>query len=370
MGMQNKEKLFYLGLPTYTKTNIDKRIDNVPTDEELLQIQSYYKGATKENVKVFEMGFGNTINDRVNDIFSEKSIDVMVKTAIGKPVLEDHDHTKCIGKVFDTYAKVVDYVCEDGTIIPNVKTAFAKFYVLNTEKYQNIIADMEGGIKEFTSPGFSIKGARCSICNKEYSKCRDHFKGEMYDGVLCSAILEVKEVAEISIVYLGCQYGTQIEKSYGGEEMELKELQAKYDSLEKDFNEYKEKYSESSVNELNTKINDLTAEKNALSELVKVFGEDVSVADLETVKENAEIGKEAREISIKEIKRLKALVDTAKGFPTMEKTLNKFLEGADYAELKEYEKSLTAEANELVPTGRQTETPVVEVKSNNKKLWK
>lgn len=370
MEMQNKEKIYQLGVPTYTKTNIDKRLDSTPTDEELEKIKKYYKNATKENVKVFEMGFCNTITDRVYDIFTEKSIDKMVKTAVGKPVLEDHDHSKCIGKIFETYSKNVDYENESGVVYSNIKTGFAKFYILNTEKYQNIIADIEGGIKEFTSPGFSLNGATCSICGKDYWDCWDHYKGKEYDGEICTTILDVKELAEISIVYLGCQYGTQIEKTYGGEEMELKELQAKYDSLEKDFNEYKEKYSESSVNELNTKINDLTAEKNALSELVKVFGEDVSVADLETVKENAEIGKEAREISIKEIKRLKALVDTAKGFPSMEKTLNKFLDGADYAELKEYEKSLTAEANELVPTGRQTETPVVEVKSNNKKLWK
>ena len=37
---------------------------------------------------------------------------------------------------------------------------------------------------------------------------------------------------------------------------------------------------------------------------------------------------------------------------------------------KEYEKALSVEARELVPTGKQTETPEVEVKTNNKNLWK
>ena len=50
--------------------------------------------------------------------------------------------------------------------------------------------------------------------------------------------------------------------------------------------------------------------------------------------------------------------------------MTKFLESADYTYLKEFEKSLLDEANEVISTGKKTETVEVEVKSKNNTLWK
>ena len=376
MAMDKKDKIFQIELPSNIKTNTNKRIDSTPTDEELRIIkEKYYKGATKDNIKVFEVSCGNIISDRVSDAFSDTSIDTMIKTGIGAPFLEDHDITKCVGKIFDMYAKNVDYEDNNGVVYKDIKTAFAKIYIPIEDKYKNIITDIETGVKDFISPGFTIKGAKCSICGKDYSECREHFKGEIYNGQLCSAILEVKELHEVSVVYKGCQYGTRIEKIYGGEDMELKELQAKFETVEKEFSEYKEKYSEKSFNELNAnveelnkKINDLTASNTSLTELVKVFGEDVSAEDLKTVKANAEIGKSAKEETISEIKRLKALVDAARGISSTF-DMTKFLDNAEYSYLKEFEKSLVEEAK-VIPVGKQTETSDVEDVEETKNLWK
>ena len=51
----------------------------------------------------------------------------------------------------------------------------------------------------FTSPGFLVKKARCSICNKDYAVC-DHIVGRPYMGQICSKIIEDAHLLEVSIV--------------------------------------------------------------------------------------------------------------------------------------------------------------------------
>lgn len=369
------DNIYQIKVPTYAKMlGIEPRESNIPTEKDLEKVKKFYKKANTENIVVYEMSFCNVIPDRQEDVFSEKSIDTMVKTCVGKQLVNAHDTRKdCIGKIFDAYSKNVDYEMEDGTVLKDIKTGFLKFYIPNSAKYQDIINDIETGMKEYSSPGFTINSVSCSVCGKDYlgSECH-HIAGKEYDGVVCHTVLDVKEVAEVSLVYLGAQYYSQIVKCIEGGvlKMDVKELEAKIEGMEKEhedlqkaFDEYKEKYSEKSFEDINAKA-------DALAELVKVFGENVSAKDLEIVKANAQIGLEARELAIKEVKRLKALVDSAKNLPAMEKTLERFLEVAEYSELKEYEKALSVEARELVPTGKQTETPEVEVKTNNKNLWK
>lgn len=373
MAMDNVKKFFSVEMSPYVKiTGVELRENNQPTEEELPKIKKHYKKANTENVAVFELSFCNTIPDRQDDIFTDTSIDTLVRTVVGKQLINGHDTEKdAIGKIFDSYVKNVDYVGEDGKEYKDIKTGFIKVYIPKIKRLENVIEDLETGMKEFTSPGFTIEKVVCSICGKDYlhSDC-EHIKGRVYDGQKCYTILEAKECAEVSLVYLGAQYYSQIVKNLdGGEDMELKELQAKFETVEKEFNEYKEKYSVKSfedlnanVEELNTKINDLTASNEKLSTLVKVFGEDVSVEELNTVKANAEIGKSAKEETISEIKRLKALVDAARGINSSF-DMTKFLDNADYDYLKEFEKSLVEEAK-VIPVGKQTETVEVEVKTN------
>ena len=382
MRMDNVKKYFSVEMSPYVAIKgLEVRETNQPTEEELTKIKKYYKKANNENVAVFEFSLCNTIPDRQDDIFTETSIDTMAKTSVGKQLINGHDTDKdAIGKIFDSYVKNVDYVGEDGKEYTNVKTGFIKAYIPRTKRLADVIEDLETGMKEFTSPGFTIKKVICSICGKDYinSDC-SHYKGEVYDGQKCYTLLEVKECIEASLVYLGAQFYSQIIKTIqGGSNMdELKELKAKFETVEKELIEYKEKYSEKSFNELSAsieefknKIDELTTSNANLSELVKVFGEDVSVEDLKTVKENAEIGKSAKEATIGEIKRLQALVDAALGL-NISFDMTKMLGTADYTYLKEYEKSLVERAK-AIPTEKQTETSnYKEVEEEtNKNLWK
>ena len=356
------DKNYNFEMASHVKIITEKREDSIPTDEELEKIKSYYKKATKDNVAVFEMSFCNTIPDRQDDVFTDNSVDTMVRTVIGKQFINGHDTSKdSIGKIFDSYVKNVDYEGQDGKIYNNIKTGFIKVYIPKTTRHENIIEDLETGMKEYTSPGFSINKITCSICGEDYlgKKCK-HLKGKEYKGKKCITILDVKECVEVSSVYLGAQYYSQIVKNFnGGEDMTLEELQVKFDTMEKDYNEYKEKYSEKSFNELIEKT-------NILDNFIKIFGDNVTEKDLISVKENAEIGKSAKEETIKEIKRLQGVLSEVKGI-SMTKTFDKFLNGADYQELKDLEKSIS-EAVKSIPTGKQTETSNVDVEEENN-LW-
>jgi len=51
----------------------------------------------------------------------------------------------------------------------------------------------------FSSAGFIVRSAKCSICGGEYDDC-DHIAGRVYWGEFCSMVVERADLKEISIV--------------------------------------------------------------------------------------------------------------------------------------------------------------------------
>ena len=86
-----------------------------------------------------------------------------------------------------------------------------------------VIADIEAGIKKEVSVGCAMGFAMCSICGGEYGNC-GHQKGEYYDGQLCCAILqEPMDAYEFSFVAVPAQRDAGVLKASGGRRC-LKEL--------------------------------------------------------------------------------------------------------------------------------------------------
>jgi hypothetical protein len=72
----------------------------------------------------------------------------------------------------------------------------------NGEKYSNKLHLLEKLLfppQLFSSPGFIIESAKCSICGKEYGEC-EHVKGKAYMGKLCYRIIEKCKFTEVSFV--------------------------------------------------------------------------------------------------------------------------------------------------------------------------
>ena len=125
-------------------------------------------------------------------------------------------------------------VCEDG-----VSYIKAWAYIRRGGNAEEIIADIEAGIKKEVSVGCAMGRAVCSVCGGEYGSC-GHQKGEYYDGQLCCVILkEPMDAYEFSFVAVPAQREAGVLKGMGGGRKTLKELaeafgaQAEYRALYK-----------------------------------------------------------------------------------------------------------------------------------------
>ena len=113
-------------------------------------------------------------------------------------------------------------------------------YIRRGGANEELIADIEAGIKKEVSVGCAMGRAVCSVCGGEYGCC-GHLKGECYDGQVCCAILkEPMDAYEFSFVAVPAQPHAGVLKGLGGRSKCLKELaeefgvQAEYRALFKD----------------------------------------------------------------------------------------------------------------------------------------
>ena len=110
-------------------------------------------------------------------------------------------------------------------------------YIRRGDANDEIIADIEAGIKKEVSVGCAMGRSVCSICGSDYGSC-GHRKGESYDGQVCCAILqEPMDAYEFSFVAVPAQREAGVLKGLGCGKPKLKELadefgaQAEYRAL-------------------------------------------------------------------------------------------------------------------------------------------
>ena len=101
-------------------------------------------------------------------------------------------------------------------------------YMVRTGRNQDLIAEIEGGIKKEVSVGCAVAEARCSICGeniRDQSRC-PHEKGREYDGKLCWAdLVRATDAYEWSFVAVPAQREAGVMKSMR-QDMEQMEREA------------------------------------------------------------------------------------------------------------------------------------------------
>ncbi|MBQ1169665.1 MAG: hypothetical protein IIX49_02410 [Oscillospiraceae bacterium] len=169
--------------------------------------------------------------DRDFERFDTAALGTLAKLFIGKTGVVDHKWSadKQIARIFETQV-----VKEAG--ISYIK---AWAYIRRGGSNDEIIADIEAGIKKEVSVGCAMGMAVCSVCGSEYGTC-GHLKGETYDGeVACAILQEPMDAYEFSFVAVPAQRDAGVLKALGGGNRCLKELaeefgaQAEYRALYK-----------------------------------------------------------------------------------------------------------------------------------------
>lgn len=203
-----------------------------PTAVQLDAINAQAKAQlTAEQVYVFSLRLCDDQVDRDFERFDTGALGELAKLFIGKTGIVDHQWStdKQIARIFETQV-----VKEAG--ISYIK---AWAYIRRGGSNDEIIADIEAGIKKEVSVGCAMGMAVCSVCGNEYGTC-GHLKGEMYDGQVCCAILkEPMDAYEFSFVAVPAQREAGVLKAKGDANRCLKDLaeafgiQAEYRTLYK-----------------------------------------------------------------------------------------------------------------------------------------
>ena len=187
---------------------------------------------TAEQVYVFSLRLCDDQIDRDGERFDTAALPALAKLFIGKTGITDHKWSsdKQIARIFETQV-----VRED-----RVSYLKAWAYIRRGGANDEIIADIEAGIKKEVSIGCAMGRSVCSICGSDYGTC-GHRKGEHYDGQLCCTILkEPMDAYEFSFVAVPAQPNAGVLKALDSGVRSLKELadefgaQTEYRALYKD----------------------------------------------------------------------------------------------------------------------------------------
>ena len=198
------------------KKETEVGMGGIPTAVQLEAINAQAKGTlTQEQVYVFSLRLCDDQVDRDGERFDTAALPGLAKLFIGKTGIVDHKWSSD-GQVARIFAAEV--VTEEG--ISYIK---AWAYIRRGGHADEIIADIEAGIKKEISVGCAMGRSVCSICGSDYGTC-GHIKGEHYDGTLCCAILqEPMDAYEFSFVAVPAQKDAGVLKALGSRRT-LKEL--------------------------------------------------------------------------------------------------------------------------------------------------
>lgn len=188
-----------------------------PTAAQLESINALAKTRLNgEQVYVFSLRLCDDQVDRDFERFDDVALPGLAKLFVGKTGIVDHRWSagNQVARIFETQV-----VRENG-----VSYIKAWAYIRRGGANEEIIADIEAGIKKEVSVGCAMGRAVCSVCGSEYGTC-GHRKGESYDGQVCCAILqEPVDAYEFSFVAVPAQRDAGVLKAMGGQKRHLKEL--------------------------------------------------------------------------------------------------------------------------------------------------
>ena len=202
----------------------------VPTEVQLEAINAQAKAKlTADQVYVFSLRLCDDGIDRDFERFDTAALPGLAKLFIGKTGIVDHK--------WSTDAQVARIFAAEVVKEEGVSYIKAWAYIRKGGHADEVIADIEAGIKKEVSVGCAMGRAVCSICGSDYGTC-GHQKGQNYDGQVCCAILqEPMDAYEFSFVAVPAQRSAGVMKAMKSSRKCLKVLadefglQAEYRSL-------------------------------------------------------------------------------------------------------------------------------------------
>ena len=188
------------------------------TAEDLEQINGLAKAElSAEQVYVFALRLCDNEVDRDFERFDGEALERLGELLAGKSGIFDHQWSARgqTARIFRT--EVVREPTARTEAGDEYRWLKGWAYLLRTEKNQDLIAEIEGGIKKEVSVGCGAGRSVCSICGEENGSCA-HVPGQRYDGRLCFRELrDITDAYEWSFVAVPAQRAAGVLKRFGQE---------------------------------------------------------------------------------------------------------------------------------------------------------
>lgn len=195
-----------------------------PTGDDLAKINQFScRELTADEIYVFKVDLCNNDIDRDFECFSVSALNTLADEFIGKTGIRDHKMSaeNQMARVFDTEVIKIDgRKTKHGS---DFYTLRAKAYMLKTSENENIISEIDAGIKKEVSVSCSAGSGICSVCGKDRRKGNcGHINGKNYDGKLCYTTLDdITDAYEFSFVAVPAQKEAGVVKAFGIEKGEI-----------------------------------------------------------------------------------------------------------------------------------------------------
>ena len=170
-----------------------------------------------EEVYVFSVILCDNEVDRDFEQFTEPALQKLSKLFMGKTGVFDHNpkSTNQTARIFGAQV-----VCDPHRLTKNKEPYYAlraEAYMVRCAKNEDLILEIDAGIKKEVSVGCQIGSVTCSVCRADMksSPCR-HQKGKVYSGKLCTHILsDPTDAFEWSFVAVPAQPAAGVTKHLG-----------------------------------------------------------------------------------------------------------------------------------------------------------
>ena len=198
--------------------------ENEVTEQELAAINRLSKKKlTAQEVYTFCVKLCDNEVDRDLERFDREALEKLAELFVGKSGIFDHTWS-AEGQTARIYRTEV--VEGEGVTAAGDRYCYCKgwAYMLRTAKNEELIAEIEGGIKKEVSVGCSARTSICSICGAESGGC-SHIRGQYYGGELCyTQLKDITDAYEWSFVAVPAQPQAGVLKRFGQGEGSLKAL--------------------------------------------------------------------------------------------------------------------------------------------------
>ncbi|MCL2014149.1 MAG: hypothetical protein FWG69_04090 [Oscillospiraceae bacterium] len=199
------------------QTNETNPVEIKPSSEDMSKINKYTRRALRsEEVYIFNIVLCDNETDRDNERFTVDALKKIAEIFIGRTGIFDHSQKgeNQTARIYDaSLESATDRKASCGDVYHYVK---ASAYMVRSKRNQDLILEIDGGIKKEVSLSCQVAKRVCSVCgvNRKVKSC-SHIPGRLYGGKQCCLIMdEPTDAYEWSFVAIPSQVSAGVVKKF------------------------------------------------------------------------------------------------------------------------------------------------------------